>query len=97
MTEQLPPPEPGGSPAQPVTRDNAQLYGILGIVLAVICCGPLGILFGWLSMQESKKFGKDQTLGKVAFWLGIALTAVALLATVIAACAGGLGAWNDRY
>ncbi|HZM84001.1 MAG TPA: hypothetical protein VFC19_50425 [Candidatus Limnocylindrales bacterium] len=78
----------------PAGRDNTQLYGILGIVIAVICCAPLGILFGYLSMQEARKHGKDDTLGKVAFWLGIALTALAVIAAILGLCFGAFGSWN---
>ncbi len=94
---EIPPPAAPPPPAA-APRDNTQLYGILGIVIAVICCAPLGILFGYLSMQEAKKFGKDQTLGKVAFWLGIALTALGVIAAILAICLGGFGSmsWNSN-
>lgn len=56
-------------PQQPVAagNDKTQLWGILGIVLGLICCWPLGVVFGVLSMQEAKKSGKPQTLAYVAF------------------------------
>jgi hypothetical protein len=96
------PPPPGqpypGAVPPPNGKDNTQLYGILGIVIAVICCAPLGILFGYLSMQEAKKHGKDETLGKVGFWLGIALTVLGLIAVVLGLCFGALGSWDvNRY
>jgi hypothetical protein len=78
-------------PQVPAKRDNTQLFGILGIVLAVLCCPPLGILFGYLSMQEAKRAGKDETLGKVGFWLGIAMTALSVIGTILAVCLGGFG------
>ena len=81
---------------EPAARDNTQLFGILGIVLAVACCPLLGILFGYLSMQEARKFGKDQTLGKIGFWLGIALLVVSVVGTIIAVCAGGFAGWTER-
>ena len=87
------PPPPGAAP-QPAGRDNAQLYGILSIVIGIICCAPLGILFGYLSMQEARKHGRDETLGKVGFWLGIVLTALAVVATILAVCFGAFGTWN---
>ncbi|BCJ71055.1 hypothetical protein CS0771_05990 [Catellatospora sp. IY07-71] len=101
-----PPPPPPGSPYEPAKapgpggRDNVQLYGIIGIVTAVACCGPLGILFGWLSMKEARERGGDQTLGKVGFWLGIAFTAISLLGA-LAWCAalaiGGSMSSNYQY
>ncbi len=100
-----PPPPPPGSPYQPAPpppgpggRDNVQLYGIIGIVTAVACCGPLGILFGWLSMKEARERGGDQTLGKVGFWLGIAFTAISLLGALAwcAAIAIG-GSMSNNY
>jgi hypothetical protein len=74
-------------------NDNAQLYGIIGIITAFVCCAPLGILFGWMSMTEARKLGKDDTLGKVGFWAGIVMTGVALLGGVFAVCFGGFGTW----
>jgi hypothetical protein len=88
---------PAGAYAAPPARNNTQLFGILGIVFAVVCCPLLGVLFGWLSMNEAKKTGSDDTLGKVGFWLGIAFTAIALVSVIIAACAGAFGAWDNNY
>jgi len=88
------PPQPGPVPP-PGGRDNAQLFGILSIVIAVLCCPPLGILFGYLSMQEAKKYGKDDTLGKVGFWLSIAITALWVIGGILSLCFG-MGSWN-RY
>ncbi|WP_026208235.1 hypothetical protein [Catelliglobosispora koreensis] len=100
-------PPPGSEPVNPVShpsdaamakpKDNAQLYGIIGVIAAFICCPPLGILFGWMSMTEAKKLGRDDTLGKVAFWAGIVVTAGWLLSAVAWACLGGAGMmWGNR-
>jgi uncharacterized membrane protein len=95
-----PPPSYPTPPAGPTPppRNNTQVFGILGIVLAVLCCPLLGVLFGWLSMNEAKKTGSDQTLGKVAFWLGIALAILGLIGSAIA-CATGLFSanWSTSY
>jgi hypothetical protein len=90
---------PPGAYAPPgPPRNNTQLFGILGIVFAVVCCPLLGVLFGWLSMNEAKKTGSDDTLGKVGFWLGIAFTAIGIVGAILAVCVGGLsGGWNSRY
>ncbi len=98
-----PPPPYGGAPPpgypyppQPPQRNNTQLFGILGIVLAVVCCPLLGILFGWLSINEARKTGSDQTLGKVGFWLGIVITAIGVVGSIVAICAGGLSNWGNN-
>ncbi|MEU8000078.1 hypothetical protein AB0B66_02715 [Catellatospora sp. NPDC049111] len=90
-----PPPPPPPPPPYGVTpapggggKDMPLIYGIIGIVTAVFCCAPLGILFGWLSMKEARERGTDQTLGKVAFWLGIAFTALQVIAGILACVAG---------
>ncbi|MDI1460354.1 DUF4190 domain-containing protein [Catellatospora sp. KI3] len=90
-----PPVHPGPSPygvgPPPAGKDNTVLFGIIGIVAAVACCPPLGILFGWLSMKEARKHGQEETLGKVGFWLGIAFTVLWLLGWILACALGGLG------
>jgi hypothetical protein len=88
-------PPPGAQPAQPA-RDNVTLFGVIGIIAAFICCPPLGILFGYLSMQEARKLGKDQVIGKVAFWAGIIMTALAVLGTILSICLGGFGMWSSN-
>lgn len=88
--------QPHAYPAPAGQKNNTQLFGILGIVFAVVCCPLLGILFGWLSMNEARKTGSDETLGKIGFWLGIAFTAVAVVSVIIAACAGAFGSWNTN-
>jgi hypothetical protein len=94
---QPPPGYQGTGPVMPAERNNTQLFGILGIVLGLVCCAPLGILFGWLSMNEAKKTNSDSTLGKVAFWLGIAITALYVVGGVIAVCAGVFSSSNTGY
>ncbi len=63
-----PPPPPAAAPA---SNDRTQLFGILGIVLGLICCGVLGIVFGILSMNSAKQNGKPQTLGIIAIACGV--------------------------
>jgi hypothetical protein len=50
-------------------NDKTTLWGVLGIVIGLICCPILGIVFGVLSMNEAKKAGKQPTLAYVAFAL----------------------------
>jgi hypothetical protein len=57
--------------AAPAGNDKTTLWGVLGIVIGLLCCGPLGIVFGVLSMQEAKKAGKPNTLGIIAIVLSV--------------------------
>ncbi|HEY7224235.1 MAG TPA: hypothetical protein VH561_11675 [Micromonosporaceae bacterium] len=60
---------PPGYPPAPAApaNDKTTLWGVLGIVIGLICCWPAGIVFGILSLQEAKKYGKSPTLAYVAF------------------------------
>lgn len=58
-------------PAAPQKKDRTELWGWLGIVLGLICCGLLGVVFGVLSLQDAGKHGKDKTLGYVAIACGL--------------------------
>jgi hypothetical protein len=56
-------PPPAAQPA----NDKTTLWGVLGIVIGLICCWPAGIVFAVLSLQEAKKAGKPPTLAYIAF------------------------------
>lgn len=62
MTTPYPPP-PAAQPA----NDKTTLWGVLGIVIGLICCWPLGVVFGVLSLLEARKAGKAPTLAYIAF------------------------------
>jgi hypothetical protein len=64
-------------PANPA-KDRTTLFGVLGIVGA-FCCWPLGFLFAFLSLTESKKVAKPPTLA----YVGIGLSILAVLSTGI--------------
>lgn len=63
----------GPYPAQgtPAGNDRTSLWGWLGIVLGLICCGLLGLVFGALSIRDAKKFGNSPTLGYIAIAVGV--------------------------
>jgi hypothetical protein len=61
MSVPYPPP-----PAAP-SNDRTTLWGVLGIVIGLICCWPLGLLFAFLSFREARKVGKQPTLAYIAF------------------------------
>ncbi len=75
------PPPAGAAPAS----DKVTLWGVLGIIGAV-CCPILGIVFGVLGLQESKRVGKPPTLAYVA--LGV--SAANILLNIVLAAAGAL-------
>lgn len=60
---------PAGAPR--AGGDKVTLWGVIGIVTALCCCGVLGIVFGWLSVREAKQFGKSPVLGYIAIALGV--------------------------
>lgn len=55
-----------GAPA-PAGNDKTTLFGVLGIVLGLICCWPVGLVFAILSLTQSKKFGSSPTIAYIAF------------------------------
>jgi len=54
------------------------LWGVLGIVIGLICCGILGILFGVLSLRDARRFGRSQVIG----WVAIALSVINIVASL---------------
>jgi putative Ca2+/H+ antiporter (TMEM165/GDT1 family) len=54
-------------PAAAPASDKTTLWGVLGIVVGLLCCWPLGVVFGILSMNEAKRVGKPNTLAILAF------------------------------
>ncbi|SCL39974.1 hypothetical protein GA0070624_6754 [Micromonospora rhizosphaerae] len=75
MNAPYPPPPPPPAPG----KDRTTLWGVLGIVVGLLCCGILGIVFGYLSIRDAKRFGKSPTLGYVA----IALSVINIIASAI--------------
>lgn len=64
MTVSHPPPAAAG-------KDRTTLWGVLGIVVGLLCCGFLGILFGYLSVRDAKRYGGSPVLGYVAIGLSV--------------------------
>ena len=80
MNAPYPPPPP--PPA--VGRDRTTLWGVLGIVFGLFCCGILGIVFGALSIRDARRNGRSQLLG----WLGIAFGVINIVASAIVRARG---------
>jgi hypothetical protein len=66
------PPGYSTAPAQAVTgQDRTKVYGIVGMIVGVICCPIVGIVLGVLSIRESKRFNGSPTLGYFAIALSV--------------------------
>ena len=65
--------------AAPAGNDKTTLWGVLGIVIGLICCAPAGIVFGVLSMNEAKKVGKPTTLGIIAIAVSVLYIVVGIV------------------
>ena len=83
-----PPPPPGAAGAG---RDRTTLWGVLGIVTGLLCCGILGIVFGYLSIRDAKRYGQSQVLG----WLAIAFGVVNIVGSAILRASGNYPVWTD--
>ncbi|GAB3798736.1 DUF4190 domain-containing protein [Micromonospora zhanjiangensis] len=81
----------GPYPAQPrAGNDRSVLWGVLGIVLGLICCGLLGFLFGYLSIRDAKRYGSSPTLGYVAIAVGV----INLVASLVLRATGSYPYWR---
>ncbi|GAA4574807.1 hypothetical protein GCM10023176_42690 [Micromonospora coerulea] len=87
MNAPYPPPPPPPTPG----RDRTTLWGILGIVLGLICCGILGIVFGYLSVRDAKRFGQSPVLG----YLAIAFGVINIIGSAILRASGNYPFWNN--
>jgi hypothetical protein len=65
----VPPPPP--NPVAPGGNDKTVMWGVIGIVTAICCCGILGIIFGYLSTKEAQRSGKSPVLGYIAIGVGV--------------------------
>ncbi len=78
-------PPPSTGPAPPA-KDRTTLWGVLGIVIGVVCCPLLGVVFGFLSLQEARRAGRPPTIGYVA----LALSVVAAITQAVLSLTGAL-------
>ncbi|SDY74675.1 hypothetical protein SAMN05444365_103333 [Micromonospora pattaloongensis] len=71
-------------PAAAPGNDHTRLWGVLGIVVGMLCCGILGVIFGVLSIQNAKRCGRSPTLG----WIAVVLSALNIVASAVLAATG---------
>lgn len=67
-------------------RDRTVLWGWLGIIVGLLCCGVLGVIFGVLSLREAERHRNTRTLG----W-------IAIIASLVNIAAGGIFAATGNY
>lgn len=82
---------------QPLPGASSTLtWGILSIVLTLVCCGPFGVIFSIIALSKAKSAEKlyEQTpenytdysnvkTGKVLAYIGLALALIYLIFTII--------------
>lgn len=75
---------------------NALTFGILSIVLTVVCCGPFGGIFGFIGLSSAKKAESIYQLdpsnysgyenvktGRILSYIGLAIAAVFLILGIV--------------
>ncbi|MPZ28949.1 MAG: hypothetical protein GEV12_21750 [Micromonosporaceae bacterium] len=67
-----------GAPAA-AGNDKTTLFGVLGLIIGLICCSPAGIVLGILSVNQAKQHGSPPTLGYVA----VVVSCIALVFGII--------------
>ncbi len=77
-------------PAAAPGRDRTTLWGVLGLIIGLLCCGILGIIFGVLSLRDARRFHNSPVLG----WLAIGLSVVNILANGILRITGNYPDWG---
>ncbi|RKR90197.1 hypothetical protein BDK92_4565 [Micromonospora pisi] len=83
----------GQYPYQPPARagrDRTTLWGVLGIVVGLVCCGVLGVIFGYLSIRDARRYGSSPVLG----WIAIGLSVLNILGTAILRGTGNYPGWR---
>lgn len=85
MNAPYPPPPPARG------RDRTTLWGILGIITGLLCCGILGIIFGWLSVRDAKRSGQSPVLGYLAITFGV----INIIGSAILRATGNYPGWNN--
>ncbi|HEY8472545.1 MAG TPA: hypothetical protein VIL37_07905 [Natronosporangium sp.] len=66
-----------GAPAA-AGNDKSTLFGILGLVIGLICCGPAGIVLGILSINQAKQHGSSPALG----WAAVIVSVLGILVNI---------------
>jgi hypothetical protein len=60
-------------------------------VLGLICCGILGIVFGYLSIRDARRYGQSPVLGYLAIVFGV----INIIGGAILRATGNYPFWNN--
>lgn len=71
-------------------RDRTTLWGVLGLIIGLLCCGLLGIVLGVLSLRDARRFHRSPVLG----WLAIGLSVVNILVSGLLRITGNYPGWG---
>jgi hypothetical protein len=53
------------------SRDRTILWGTLGIIIGLLCCGILGVVFGALSLRDAGRYGNTRVIGVIAIVVSV--------------------------
>lgn len=84
MNAPYPPPAAASGP------DRTTLYGVLGLVIGLLCCGVIGIVLGYLSIREARRHNSSPVLG----WVAIVLSVINILVNGILSATGNYPWWR---
>jgi hypothetical protein len=83
-------------PATPAPIEPATfILSLLALIFAIAI--PLaGAIMGGIAMAQSRRAGQTNTIAKVAFWLGLVLTVVIVVVTVVSVVFG-VGLFSELF
>lgn len=51
-------------------RDWTVVWGVLGVIAGLLCCGILGVLLGSLSLRDASRYDSSRVIGVIAIAVG---------------------------
>ncbi len=76
-------PGPGPYVSGPPAEDPGKTLGIVGLVLAILVCGPVGAIVSYLGWSKSKAAGFSNTVGLIGLIWGCLGTVIGIIYMII--------------